>query len=295
MKRLILLGVLLIVVGLAIFALNLQGIGTKLLPPGALFLGAIGGACLAGYVYTRWYGFLIPGCILISLWLSITLVEFVPFWPGDVEGAIIVGGLGASFFAIYLVDRFRARRSRIWALWTGVGLVIFSIPIALSGVAPGSLVATLFVAGPGVVLLIIYLWLRIYYLLIPACLLMALGVVIPQVDALSAGAQDQGLLAAGLLMGTLGVAFLAVYVADKLYTRASNWWPLIPGLILLVIGALLGLTGLGMGLTLEHWEAWGEMWTKLWPLGLIALGSWLVLRWALRGREKGRDIAPRQD
>jgi hypothetical protein len=185
MKRLILLGVILIVVGLAIFALNLQGIGLRLLRPGPLFLGAIGGAFLGGYAYTRWYGFLIPGCILASLWLSITLAGLLPPRPGDLEGAIIVGGLGVSFFAICLVDRFYGGRRRIWLLWL-----------------------------------------------------------------------------------------------------------LIPGLVLLVIGGLLGLTGLGMELTVEQWQILGNM---VLPLGLIALGVWLVLRWALRARGGARDIAPRQE
>ena len=295
MKRLILLGVILIVVGLAIFALNLQGIGLRLLRPGPLFLGAIGGAFLGGYAYTRWYGFLIPGCILASLWLSISVVEFVPSWPGDLEGAIIIGGLGASFFAIYLVDRVYGGRRRIWPLWAGVGLVLFSVPIALSGLAPEGFVGTLFIAGPGVVLLVIYFWRKAYALLIPACVLIAVGLVIPAVGAVPGDTLQQGILGAGLIIGATGVAFLAMYVVDKLYTRASNWWPLIPGLVLLVIGGLFGLTGLGMGLTVEQWQALGDAWNKLWPFGLIALGLWLVLRWALRGRREARDIAPRED
>lgn len=295
MKRLILLGVILIVVGLGIFALNLQGIGLRLLRPGPLFLGAVGAACLAGYVYTKAYAFLIPGCILTSLWLSISVVELVPSWPGDLEGAIIVGGLGASFFAIYLVDRFYGGRRRNWPLWAGVGLALFSIPIALSGLAPEGFIGTLFIAGPGVVLLVIYFWRKAYPFLIPACVLIAVGLVIPAVGALPDDTPQQGMLGAGLIIGATGVAFLAMYVVDKLYTRASNWWPLIPGLVLLVIGGLFGLAGLGMGLTVEQWQALGDIWTNLWPLGLIALGLWLVLRWALRGRREARDIAPRED
>jgi uncharacterized membrane protein YsdA (DUF1294 family) len=295
MKRLILLGVILIVVGLAMFALNLQGIGLRLLRPGSLFLGALGGALLAGYVYTRWYGFLIPGCILASLWLSTTLAELLPPWPGDLGGAIIIGGLGASFFAIYLVDRFHAGRRRTWPLWAGVGLVLFSIPIALSGLAPEGFVGTLFIAGPGVVLLVIYFWRKAYPFLIPACVLIAVGLVIPAVGAVPGDTLQQGILGAGLIIGATGVAFLAMYVVDKLYTRASNWWPLIPGLVLLVIGGLFGLTGLGMGLTVEQWQALGDAWNKLWPFGLIILGLWLVLRWALRGRRETKEIAPRQD
>jgi hypothetical protein len=295
MRRLIALGVILIVVGLGIFALNLMGIGTRLLPPGAVFLGMIGGACLAAYVYTRRYGFLIPGCILASLWLSGTLTGLLPAWPGDLEGALVMGGLGVSFFAIYLVDRFYAGRRRIWPVWVGVGLVLFSIPVALTGIAPERLLVTLFVAGPGVVLLIIYLWRKLYPLLIPACLLIAIGLVIPMLEGLPEETPQQGMLVAGLITGSIGVAFLAMYVVDRLYTRASNWWPLIPGLICLGVGGVLALTGLGVGPTVEQWQSLGDMWTQLWPLALIVLGLWLVLRWALRGRGKSTDITPRQD
>jgi hypothetical protein len=295
MRGLILLGVILIVVGLAIFALNLQGIETRLLQPGPLFLGGIGGAFLAAYVFTGTYGFLIPGCILASFWVGITIVELLPTLPGDLDGAIIVGGLGLSFLAIYLVDRLHAKRRRRWPLWPALGLVLLSIPIALSGIAPENLIATLFIAGPGVVLLVIYFWRKAYPLLIPACILIAVGLVIPMVDTLSSGTELQGMFGAGLIIGAVGVAFLAMFVLDKVYSRASNWWPLIPGLILLVIGGSFGLVGLGMGLTLEQLEALGDAWTKLWPLGLIVFGAWLVLRWALTGRRETRDIAPGQD
>lgn len=292
MKRMIFLGVVLIVVGLAALVLNFMGIETRLLAPGLLFLGAIGGAFLAVYVYTRWYGFLIPGCILASLWLSIVSVEFLPLWPEQFEGAIIMGGLGVSFFAIYLVDRFYAGRRRIWPVWPGVGLIIFSILIALSGYVAESITATLFVAGPGVVLFIIYLWRKIYPLLIPACYMMAIGLVIPMLDILSDGTQQQEMLAVALVMGSIAVASVVIYVVDKLYTRASNWWPWVPAAVCLVVGGLFALTGLEMGLTIEQWQALGENYSRLWPFGLIVLGLWLVLRFALRGRRETRDITP---
>lgn len=294
MRRWIVVGVILIVIGLALEALIIAGIGTRLLNPGALFLGAIGGGLLAAYVYTGVYGFLIPGCILSSLWLTITVVEAVPFWPGDLDGAIILGGLAASFFAIYLVDLFHAGKRRIWPVWPGLGFVFLSVVVAISSLVPESFVGAFVLAGPGVVLLIIYLWRREYPFLIPACLLIALGLVIPVLPTWT-GAGREELLPAALVMGALGVAFLAMYVVDKVYTRASNWWPLIPGLILLVIGGFFGLTALGMGLTAEQWELLSRLQVTVLPLGLIALGTWLVLRWALRGRRETTSMEPPQD
>jgi hypothetical protein len=295
MRRWIFLGILLIIAGLVFEVLNIAGAATTLLNPGALFLGAIGGGLLAGYVYTKGYGFLIPGCILASLWLSITAVEAVPVWPGDLDGAIIVGGLGVSFFAIYLIDRLYGGQGRTWPVWPGLGLVLVSLVLALGTFVPESVVGAFFIVVPGVVLLVIYAWRKAYPFLIPACLLLVLGLVIPGLPTWTGMAQEQDMAAAGLLSCAIGLAFVAMYLIDRFYTRASNWWPLIPGLVLLVVGALLGLTGLGRGLTMGQWQALSDLQVKLWPLVLIALGVWLVLRYALRGARETPEITPPED
>lgn len=292
MKRWIVLGVVLIVLGSAFFALNLMGVETPLLEPGLLFLGAIAGGCLAAYVYTGWYGLLIPGCVLASLWLTTTLVELIPTWPGDLDGAIILAGLGASFFAIYLVDRARTRRRRIWPVWAGVGLVLFSILVALGGLIPEVLFGSLIIAVPGVVLLIIYFWRRIYPLLIPACQMIAIGLLIPVLESVPEGTEMKVVLVMAALMLAIGVASLAIFIVDRLYTRASNRWPLIPALVGLLSGGLLGFTAWGLGLTTAQWQLLGEVLSDLWPLGLIVFGLWLVLRWAVRGRRTPENPVP---
>jgi len=295
MKRWIVLGVVLIVLGSAFFALNLMGVETPLLEPGLLFLGAIAGGCLAAYVYMGWYGLLIPGCVLASLWLTTTLVELIPAWPGDLDGAIILAGLGASFFAIYLVDRARTRRRRIWPVWVSVGLVLFSILVALGGLIPEVLFGSLFIAVPGVVLLIIYFWRRIYPLLIPACYMIAIGLVIPVLESVPEGTEMKVVLVMAALMLAIGVASLAIFIVDRLYTRASNKWPLIPALVGLLSGGLLGFTAWGLGLTTAQWHLLGEVLSDLWPLGLIVFGLWLVLRWAVRGRRTPENPVPPEE
>lgn len=295
MKRWTVLGVVLIVLGSVFFALNLMGVETPLLEPGLLFLGAIAGGCLAAYVYTGWYGLLIPGCILASLWLTSTLVDLIPTWRGDLDGAIILAGLGVSFFAIYLVDRARTGRRRIWPVWAGVGLVLFSIPVALSGFAPETFIGALFVAGPGVVLLAIYLWRRAYPLLIPACYMIAIGLVIPVLGSIPEDTEMEIVLVMAPIMLAIGVASLAIFIVDRLYTRASNWWPLIPALVGLVGGALLGLTAWGLGPTTTQWQLLGEVVSNLWPLGLIVFGLWLVFQWLRRGQRPTQDSVPPED
>lgn len=293
MKRWIALGAVLIVVGLVFFVVNLTGAPIPVLEPGLLFLGAMAVACLAGYVYTGWYGLLIPGCVLSSLWLGATLAQFLPSWPGDLEGAFFMVLFGASFFAIYLVDRTRTGRRRTWPVWAGVGLVLFAIPVALGGLVPEVLIGSLFVVLPGLVLLVIYFWRRIYPLLIPACYVIALGLVIPVLDSIPEDTGMEVFQVLGTLLAAMGVASLAIYIIDRLYTRASNWWPLIPALVGLVGGALLGLAAWGLGLTTVQWELLGLIGSSLWPLGLIVLGAWLVFRWARRLRgAPGRSAPP---
>lgn len=295
MKRWIVLGVVLIVLGSAFFALNLMGVETPLLEPGLLFLGAIAGGCLAAYVYTGLYSLLIPGCALASLWLTTTLVELIPTWPGDLDGATILAGLGVSFFAIYLVDRARTGRRRIWPVWAGVGLVLFSILVALGGLIPEVLFGSLIIAVPGVVLLIIYFWRRIYPLLIPACYMIAIGLLIPVLESIPEGTEMKVVLVMAALMLAIGVASLAIFIVDRLYTRASNRWPLIPALVGLLSGGLLGFTAWGLGLTRTQWQLLGEVLSDLWPLGLIVFGLWLVLRWAVRGRRTPENPVPPEE
>jgi hypothetical protein len=296
MKRWLALGAILIVVGLAAFVVNLTGASIPVpLEPGLLFLGAIAVACLAGYVYTGWHGLLIPGCVLSSVWLGATLIELVPVWPGDLGGAIFMALLGTSFFAIYLVDRARTGRRRIWPILVGVGLVVFAVLVALGGFLPEVIVGSLFVVVPGLVLLAVYFWRRMYPLLIPACYIIAIGLVIPMLESAPEGTGVEVFQVLAILLSAVGVGSLAIYIIDRLYTRASNWWPLVPALVGLVGGALLGFAAWGMGLTAAQWELIGIIASSLWPLGLIVLGAWLVFRWARRIRRGPRQPAPPEE
>lgn len=294
MKGWLVVGVLLIVVGLGLFWLNLMGIETVLLSPGPLFLGALGGAFLGAYVYTGAYAFLIPGCILCSLWLGVVLVELVPSWPGELEGATFMALLGGSFFAIYGVDRYYARQKRVWPVWPGAGLFVFAALLVLEGFVPETFTATLFIAGPGVVLLAIYFWRRLYTLLIPACYLIAFGIIIPYVESVPHGPGEEILMLA-LLLGAIGAGSLVIYVMDRLYTRASNWWPLIPGLVGVVGGGLLGLAGWGMAFSEAQWQLLARLASNLWPLLLIAFGAGLIFRWARRGVRATGEAAPPEE
>lgn len=86
----------------------------------------IGGLFVAGYIYRRAYGMLIPGCILLGIGLG-SIGENSPWDLGDF-GSI---GLGVGFVAIFLIALVYEGRTHWWPLIPGGVLII-------SGLASGS-------------------------------------------------------------------------------------------------------------------------------------------------------------
>ncbi len=96
-----------------------------------------------------------------------------------------------------------------------------------------------------------------------------------------------GGLGAGLMLGEtgfygnavalgLGAGFLAIYLLDLLRQRhRSNWWPLVPGAVLVAVGLVQNTTG------------WGSLGDLGWPLFLIVAGV-IVVGVALAGRGRRR-------
>lgn len=124
-----------------------------------------------------------------------------------------------------------------------------------------------FLVGLGLVFLILYAGTRSYHFLIPGCILVGLGVPIAFGEAnLVQGEQYGGWIVAGL-----GLGFCAIWVIDKLFTRVSSWWPLVPGVILLLIGSGIVLTAQGLlsPQVLSLLENW-------WPVILVAIGAWIL-------------------
>ena len=121
--------------------------------------------------------------------------------------------------------------------------------------------------GTEVVLLIIgaaflvgYFYQKVYGLLIPACILLGLGFG-ELLENRFWWANE------GTQLG-LGLGFVTIYVIARLYERQSHWWPLIPGVVLILVG--LPRTARVFRVLLENW-----------PLVLIAIGL-LVLIGAFR-------------
>lgn len=109
----IVLGSILIVLGIGLVALQLfEGFSD------AVILFLIGGAFVAGYLYRRAYGLLIPGCILLGLGLG-KVGESALTAFGGMEQL----GLGVGFVAIYVIDLVYQGKSSWWPLIPGGILV----------------------------------------------------------------------------------------------------------------------------------------------------------------------------
>lgn len=120
-----------------------------------------------------------------------------------------------------------------------------------------------------------YLYFRNYGLLVPGGILLGLGLgSIGEGSVFEFG--DFGLIG-------LGIGFISIYVIAFVVEGSSHWWPLIPGVILIVTGLASGNADFERLLSLG------------WPLILIFIGL-LVLAGAfgLTGRKREADRDERE-
>jgi len=104
-------------------------------------------------------------------------------------------------------------------------------------------------------------------LLIPGCILLGIGLgKVGESTLMAFGGFEQ--------LG-LGVGFVAIYVIDLVYTGSSSWWPLIPGLVLIVAGLSEGS------------EDFGRLVSVGWPIIFVLVGLLLLAgAFGLTGRKK---------
>jgi len=142
------------------------------------------------------------------------------------------------------------------------GVILIVVGVTLFAVQLLDLDADVIVLVIGLVFATAYAGTRRYGLLVPAGILTGLGTGILL--------EDFGATGEPVVLG-LGLGFLAIYGIDLLTSGArepGRWWPLIPGAILTVIAGASG----AFGVEGERAIAQG------WPILLIAVGAWLLLR-----------------
>jgi hypothetical protein len=99
-------GIMLVVIGCVLLAARWLEVA------GAGVLAAIAAVFLTAYATSRNYGFLIPGMILGGLAAGVGLRES----GYDPQGGLVVIGLAAGFFGIFIIDVFTGHQDRWWPL-----------------------------------------------------------------------------------------------------------------------------------------------------------------------------------
>lgn len=145
---------------------------------------------------------------------------------------------------------------------SATGLVLIAVGLILLADRMQILRGDLTVLIIGAALLVGYAFTREYGLLVPGGIMTGLGAGI----AARNWVRPAG---ASVVLG-LGLGFLLVYGLDRASgaQRAGGSWPVIPGGILLVIGIVGAARGFGAARAVAVW----------WPVLLVALGIWLLLR-----------------
>lgn len=133
-------------------------------------------------------------------------------------------------------------------LWKGVAGNLFLVVL---GVA---FVAAFYISG------------RAVGFLIPGFILSFLGLVLA---LLQSGLVDEKKYWP-LIITSVALAFICVYL---LGTRKEELWPLVSGIVLLILSGLLFATTFG----LLDWDFWSLL-GYFWPIVLIFLGIWILLR-----------------
>jgi hypothetical protein len=151
-------------------------------------------------------------------------------------------------------------------IMTGVSLIVLGFVLFLKayfeidlGPLGWTLVGMLLVGG--------YIATRSYGALISGCILIGYGI--------GSFGDDRWLVMREFSLIGLGVGFLLIYVIQMLVERNARRWPLIPGVILLLLG----------------FNSWRRFWTFLftpkgWPVILMIVGV-LILLGGLRQRRIG--------
>ncbi len=148
----------------------------------------------------------------------------------------------------------------------GSMLILMGILFFVEQVVQSPYLGMLIIPGLGLIFIVWALLLRSFGLLVPGGILLGVGV-----GSMLAGSfwpADLGIDAGASFQIAFGLGWVLITLLSPLTTGGFQWWPLIPGGILLSIGLLIlaGEWG-GKILTLSGY---------LWPLALVALGIYLI-------------------
>lgn len=109
-------------------------------------------------------------------------------------------------------------------------------------------------------------------LLIPGGILAGIGAGVILMDSSLTAAATGETAEAGIFLVAFAAGWALVTLLSAIFTDETIWWALIPGSILGAIGGALMIGG--PALDLLEWIG------RLWPLGLVVVGAYLLYRYA---------------
>jgi len=192
-------------------------------------------------------------------------------------GPFFAMGLFAGGGLLFLTLFLTALRQRWWAAIPGSTLLGLAATIFFDSYAPrflSGLGGPVFLASIGFGFILVYLAdLSKWWAIIPAGVLSTLGVV-AAVDELPIRGLDSG----GIFFIGLGFTFLLVALLTSQRGERQSW-ALIPAAVLLLMGLLIG----------TPWSGYME---NLWPIALIVVGLFWVIRNFTTTGDQQRDKEP---
>lgn len=155
---------------------------------------------------------------------------------------------------------------------TGLALIAMGLLVLAEQYVETAWMRLLFLPALG---LIFHLWgiaARSPGLLIPGGVLSGIGLGVILNDGLLKGLNSD--TTAGVFLLSFALGWGCITLLSTLFTNEPQWWPLIPGVIMAVIGGAL----LGGGVAMEVLNFIGIVLGHIWPLSLVALGLYFLLR-----------------
>jgi hypothetical protein len=142
----------------------------------------------------------------------------------------------------------------------GIGLLVIQLVEGINEAVILFIIGGVFITG--------YIFIRTYWMLIPGCILAGIGL----------GTLGEGLITSfdEIFLVGLGVGFIAIYIIQFIFEGRAFWWPLIPGIILILIGII------------ESFDDLGRLLALAWPAILVLVGL-VILAGALGFGRRRKD------
>ncbi|HEY6958168.1 MAG TPA: hypothetical protein VI814_05040 [Candidatus Limnocylindria bacterium] len=193
------------------------------------------------------------GAVLIVVGALLFVAQFV-----QDAGWLVLGGLAVVFLAVYAWTRQPG--------WVIPGMILAGLAIGLACQSYGYDMndSAVVLGGLAIVFLAVYAWTRQPGWVIPGMILGGLAVGL----ALQSSGYDlnDSAVVLGLAGGFLAIAVFN-YATATFRGTAGQWWPLIPGGILAVVGISQAVGG----------TAAADIVERYWPLVLIAVGILVLI------------------